>query len=98
VTAVIAQPHGVRVMTAGAAKVAPLQEEHQPIAGAIHAGEGQPAADRCGALRWLPPFLATFSSHTGSPHGQRLSVLADEWPSVHSPRHRDRWSAAAILR
>ncbi|MNV89798.1 hypothetical protein D3C71_1841230 [compost metagenome] len=37
VATVITQPYGVRVVATRAAKVAPLQEEHQPIARPVHA-------------------------------------------------------------
>ncbi|MNG04953.1 hypothetical protein D3C84_881210 [compost metagenome] len=45
VATVIAQPYGVGVVAARAAKVAALQEQHQPVARPIHAGEGQQPAD-----------------------------------------------------
>ncbi len=51
VTAIVTQPYGVRVVAAGATKVAPLQKQHQPVARPIDTGERQHPAYQ-GAACW----------------------------------------------
>ncbi len=51
VTAIVAQPYGVRVVAAGATKVAPLQKQHQPVARPVDTGERQHPAYQ-GAACW----------------------------------------------
>ncbi len=97
VTAIVAQPYGVRVVAAGAAKVAPLQKQHQPVARPVDTGERQHPAYQ-GAACWQDiSHRCELNTRRWSIRERLLAVPAAGWQSLHSPRHRDRWSAAASL-